>query len=657
MERVTLLPNRMYYVGAEIPTGFYCYFYSEEHKSDSTSGCAPNEAAIHLYIDAPVHSCWRGTFGCVQITPKHLCVKIENGLAFYLGEDRLGVLHLLQTATFGDGVYPNNEAMLVVQEHLKVKLLRKDTTVHFFTGESDAMLWNQFWFSLNSENYWIGAIDMLTHKRYSSVAFSISQPQAGRTFSCSEAETTPIFNVDGADYFICRIPTGVCAYATDIEWVKPSFAKKSLMRTEKTIQEIHSELFSRTEALLSKLADMGLPIDIQQELDFFATAPDLMAECHDFLNKHLAKVEAFSLKRIPKKETFTFVVRATHDKQYYCAASLADNATKVEYDNKRNLFYVTFAASQIEKIALMYTNLSNMVNTGRNDLMAAQEHLEKYDYFTYLQKEADGYILKLRDKYGYSGKVTSSVLLSIIKATKKARKQKLNLFYDEMKRQHRIQTKWKSEYSLFVLIRKFVVDATYQYRADWLGQQSFDIYLPSQKIAIEYQGKQHYDAISAFGGETDLEYNAFRDNKKQLLAEANGVKIIYWSYIYDVSRVNVLVFLKKHGIQYSEEAANDESTITGVEMAPVVATAKKDPPQRTVSKYIVQYDLKGIFVAKHETIKAASQASGAGVSSINKVLAGERYSAGRFVWKKYEADNIPNQIVIDFDVSKINDGK
>jgi hypothetical protein len=115
--------------------------------------------------------------------------------------------------------------------------------------------------------------------------------------------------------------------------------------------------------------------------------------------------------------------------------------------------------------------------------------------------------------------------------------------------------------------------------------------------------------------------------------------------------------LKQNGIEYLEDFAEDESIITGVEMAPVSEMIPKIAPQKPITKYVVQYNLKGLYIEKYPSARAASQASGAGLSSINKVLSGERNSAGRYVWRRFDADKIPRTITIDFDVSKINNGK
>ena len=96
-----------------------------------------------------------------------------------------------------------------------------------------------------------------------------------------------------------------------------------------------------------------------------------------------------------------------------------------------------------------------------------------------------------------------------------------------------------SEMQLFALISKHFDDAIYQYRNKWLGKQSLDIYIPSLKIAFEYQGEQHYYAIDFFGGETALKQNQERDAKKKRLCASNGIKLIEWRYDEKINEENL----------------------------------------------------------------------------------------------------------------------
>ena len=72
-----------------------------------------------------------------------------------------------------------------------------------------------------------------------------------------------------------------------------------------------------------------------------------------------------------------------------------------------------------------------------------------------------------------------------------------------------------------------------QKRFDWLGKMSLDFYLPNYGIAIECQGKQHFESVDYFGGNESLENTKERDLRKKQLCEKHNIKILYYAnYIY-----------------------------------------------------------------------------------------------------------------------------
>lgn len=102
-----------------------------------------------------------------------------------------------------------------------------------------------------------------------------------------------------------------------------------------------------------------------------------------------------------------------------------------------------------------------------------------------------------------------------------------------------IKPKWKHELSLFHAVRRLYPDTLYQYRSDWLGRQSLDLYIPSLRTAIEYQGIQHYLPVEFFGGEEALSQRRDLDRVKKELCAANSVRLIEWPYSLDPTEKNV----------------------------------------------------------------------------------------------------------------------
>lgn len=109
-------------------------------------------------------------------------------------------------------------------------------------------------------------------------------------------------------------------------------------------------------------------------------------------------------------------------------------------------------------------------------------------------------------------------------------KEKYNDIIISLQEKKIIKTKWKSEFDLYLLVRKKYEDAIFQYRDIWLGQQSLDIYIPSLRIGIEYQGKQHYEPVEFFGGQEKFENQKKRDENKKKLCKENRVDLIEWLY-------------------------------------------------------------------------------------------------------------------------------
>ena len=102
-----------------------------------------------------------------------------------------------------------------------------------------------------------------------------------------------------------------------------------------------------------------------------------------------------------------------------------------------------------------------------------------------------------------------------------------------------IKPKWKHELSLFHAVREMHPDTLYQYRPDWLGRQSLDLYVPSLQVGIEYQGIQHYLPIGFFGGEEALTLRQELDQRKMDLCKENAVRLIIWPYDMEPTGKNI----------------------------------------------------------------------------------------------------------------------
>ena len=103
------------------------------------------------------------------------------------------------------------------------------------------------------------------------------------------------------------------------------------------------------------------------------------------------------------------------------------------------------------------------------------------------------------------------------------------------------QNKWKSEELVYEYTKQIFNkhQVIYQHRPYFLrtenGQMSYDVFVCGENIAIEYQGKQHFEAVEFFGGQKHFEEQSKRDELKREKSEQNGVILIYINYWEDIS--------------------------------------------------------------------------------------------------------------------------
>ena len=120
-----------------------------------------------------------------------------------------------------------------------------------------------------------------------------------------------------------------------------------------------------------------------------------------------------------------------------------------------------------------------------------------------------------------------------------------------------IRPKWKHELTLFEEMRKLYPDTLYQYRPEWLGRQSLDLYVPGLRTAVEYQGIQHYRAVEFFGGEEALAQRQALDERKRALCEENGVRLIEWPYEKEPTEEMIRQTLEGAALQNGQDSGEN----------------------------------------------------------------------------------------------------
>ena len=229
--------------------------------------------------------------------------------------------------------------------------------------------------------------------------------------------------------------------------------------------------------------------------------------------------------------------------------------------------------------------------------------------------------------------------------------------------QYRI-IKWSSEYKLYSIIRFWYNDVVFQFAPEWLNGQSIDIFIPSRKIGIEYQGKQHFSPIDFFGGEDAFEDYVLRDQKKSLLCKENGIELRQWSYENKIRFSDVTFFLN---IDYSQVTKRlyeiNEFTVKNLLIVenrkerdtreqkrkrpntlPMNTAFTQDETNDNMnsitsksagnSKAVIKIDvITGEMLKRYSSIGAAANDVGINRKGISDVLRGKQRTAGGFMWQ------------------------
>ena len=91
---------------------------------------------------------------------------------------------------------------------------------------------------------------------------------------------------------------------------------------------------------------------------------------------------------------------------------------------------------------------------------------------------------------------------------------------------------WVSETLLYQIVCQIFEDyeIVRHHRPDWLEGLELDIFLPSKRLAFEYQGQQHFHPVKAWGGQKALEELQARDARKANICEELGIELITVDY-------------------------------------------------------------------------------------------------------------------------------
>lgn len=97
---------------------------------------------------------------------------------------------------------------------------------------------------------------------------------------------------------------------------------------------------------------------------------------------------------------------------------------------------------------------------------------------------------------------------------------------------------WVSERELLNMVKGVFPrdEVVHQASPEWLGRQRLDVFVPELRLAIEYQGRQHYEPVPFFGGEDAFPQTQRRDRLKARLCSENGVTVVFFRYDEIITR-------------------------------------------------------------------------------------------------------------------------
>ncbi len=77
------------------------------------------------------------------------------------------------------------------------------------------------------------------------------------------------------------------------------------------------------------------------------------------------------------------------------------------------------------------------------------------------------------------------------------------------------------------------------YRPDWLDGLELDIFVPALRLAIEYQGQQHFHPEKAWGGEKALRELQERDQRKAKICAQKGIHLVAIDYREPLTQAHI----------------------------------------------------------------------------------------------------------------------
>ena len=543
--------NIIYELGKDIPYGWYSFFTDGSYDTfPSTSG----QVAVNYLMERDSCSYTQETnyFFTVKLTPeKCKFIEILGGKGRFYDYSPLGINTLV--------LKRGNTGIVYQDELFNIEVLSRCDETYRFDGPYSIDVVKHVFYKVNDLYFFIGKFDFTSLEMWHSIELGYLDPG---TKKVNKIVTERKYKLEDRD----KYPFGFCLFAkVDANLVDYT----NLFLVEANGQKVFEKLVPKKDAVYYKGETEKLyrlfnlfkndihKIDASHEIELFDDCMDLIPIVNKTLEHLLQKREEY--KNIEESELIEYIIKPFYDKSFYEMAVLSNNAEDIQYDKEADKYHVFFNSTQVYEIELMtfISKYSFLKNDMLIEVSQNKDTVIKYSYLFYEIDYLDDVLDDIRQIHGYSGKANNSILLRLIKEDKKELRKRANRLYKYAKESGLVNSKWGNEYRLFALISRYVKNVIYQYRADWLDNQSIDVFIEDQKIAIEYQGRQHYEPIEHFGGEMKYYDNLRRDYEKRVKCEENGVILFEWNYKNKVNKHTVLEFLKTNNIIHSDLPLDD----------------------------------------------------------------------------------------------------
>lgn len=347
-----------------------------------------------------------------------------------------------------------------------------------------------------------------------------------------------------------------------------------------------------------------------------------------FMNKHITPPATFGVELADIFSTYDLTGEKTNIEKVFEISfenykKCNPNATNEELNKFRSKGKRTIDSyvAHDDEVHHVVEVLKERITSDKSEIM------EKYCKIFPLRviKDARYYVSYVSEKYikQYIGEQCPKFLYYYMFENQKKYEKEYGKVLLNLMEQGAIKSRWKNEFSLYVLIKSYFPSAIYQFHADWLEKQSLDIYIPECKIGIEYQGIQHYEAVDLFGGKEGLKTTQERDIIKKKKCKENKVRLVEWHYTKEINDWNFVKML--NDLNYKVPTKQ----YVGYQF---VATVNEKEDK--ISEVICKYDLQGNLIEQYETVAAASMQSNVKEYMIRRSCLGTRNSAGGYQWRK-----------------------